>query len=287
VSEDLVVGVDARGVSVEVLLWLKGRAASSGDLRIEIVTVAELGRVPPDAADIEYRNAYEQAMGDAKKRVSADLPGVPVTATMMWGIAADQLVEASSRADVLVLGSEKTGVIQGWVSGTVPLRVAARSACTVVVVPRAWRATPRRLVVAGASLDGSDDSALAFAAAEAARTGADLLLVHALRIPQALLAEDLLSPSVQDEIREKATRRLRLVVGELESQYPGVSIGTSITTERASLALATESRDAVVVVVGTHGRGAVSRVVLGSVGHDLLLDTSCPVAVVPAGVAKR
>jgi nucleotide-binding universal stress UspA family protein len=41
------------------------------------------------------------------------------------------------------------------------------------------------------------------------------------------------------------------------------------------------------VVVGTHGRGAVSRVVLGSVGHDLLLDTSCPVAVVPAGVAKR
>jgi len=37
------------------------------------------------------------------------------------------------------------------------------------------------------------------------------------------------------------------------------------------------------VVVGSHGKGLASRVMLGSVSHDVLKDLPCPVLVVPVG----
>lgn len=37
-----------------------------------------------------------------------------------------------------------------------------------------------------------------------------------------------------------------------------------------------------VIVVGSHGRGALSRMVLGSVSHGVVQGSSCPVLVVPA-----
>jgi nucleotide-binding universal stress UspA family protein len=51
-----------------------------------------------------------------------------------------------------------------------------------------------------------------------------------------------------------------------------------------TIARIARERDADFLVVGTKGRGAVSRLVLGDTTHDILKRTPCPVVVVPQGL---
>lgn len=281
------VGVDNRGISESVLGWLSERGRAPGaDLRVEVVTVAELGWIPVNTAEVEYRKAYEHALWEAGETLAAALPGVAIETTMLWGTPSEELVEVSGRADLLVLGSDKTGVVVGFVSGTLPLRVVTHSACPVVVVPAGWSASGRG-VVAGVSLEPSDFAVTEFAAREAERSRAELTLVHALPIPQALLTSDLIAPITRDDVREAADAALKLAVDELLVRYPHLAISAHTADTRAALALTVEAKNADLVVVGTHGRGFLRRLVLGSVSHDLLLNTPCPVAVVHNREAHR
>ncbi len=274
------VAVDNRGISEPVLAWLtQRRRANAGHLEVEIVTVAELGWIPANTAEIEYRKVYEHALWEARETLAAALHGAVIETTMLWGTPSEQLVGVSGRADLLILGSDKTGVVAGFVSGTLPLRVVTHSACPVVVVPAGWTAGERG-VVAGVSLEPSDFAVTDFAAREAERTHGELRLVHALPIPPALLSADLIAPVTRDDVRESAEGALKVAVDDLLVRYPRLSISAYTTDIRAAQALAVEATNADLVVVGTHGRGFLRRIVLGSVSHDLLLNTPCPVAVV-------
>jgi nucleotide-binding universal stress UspA family protein len=88
-------------------------------------------------------------------------------------------------------------------------------------------------------------------------------------------------------VREFEERELRVAVDELAARHPHLVISTSTPVGPAAPALAEEARDASLVVVGTHGRGILRRLALGSVSHDLLLNAPCPVAVVRNGEAGR
>ena len=280
-SEKVIVAVDIPGISESVVSWLAARGKSAeGELEVEVVTVADLGWVPAGTAEVDYRNGYEQALLAAEETVRGTLPGTPVKGTMMWGAPVDQLVEASSRADLLVLGSDRAGTFTGFVAGTVPLRVVARSECPVIVIPSDWVPERHAAVVAGVALTPSDDSVLEFAVREAERSFSSLRIVHALPLPRALLASDLIAPAAQDELRESAERMLGFTVEELAERYPNLTISSDIPQQRAAWALVNEGKDARLVVVGTHGRGLLRRLVVGSVSHDLLLHAPCPVAVV-------
>jgi nucleotide-binding universal stress UspA family protein len=287
VTEKLIVGVDNRGISESVLAWLTARArVPAADMEVEIVTVAELGWIPADSAEVAYRKAYEHALWEARETLAAALLGVAIEATMLWGSPSEELVQVSGRADLLVLGSDKTGVVVGFVSGTLPLRVVTHSARPVVVVPAGWTADARG-VVAGVALEPSDSAVIEFAAREAERAGVGLLLVHALPIPQALLTSDLITPITRDDVREAAEDALKRVLDDLRARYPRLSVSAHTADTRAALALTVEGKNADLVVVGTHGRGFLRRLVLGSVSHDLLLNTACPVAVVHNREAHR
>jgi nucleotide-binding universal stress UspA family protein len=274
------VAVDNRGISSAVIAWLTERGSyAAEDFAVEIITVAEVGWIPAGTAEVDYRNAYEQALWSTKAAVSAALPQASILTTMVWGAPAELLVDASARADILVLGSDKTGTITGFVSGTLPLRISAHSRCPVVVVPSGWTPGPRCVLV-GLSLEPSDDAVVEFAAIEADRARSELRLVHALPIPTGLLASDILAPVTYSEIRDSADRLMRAAAVRIRARYPDLPVTFATVDGSAARALAVEGANAHLVVVGTHGRGALRRLALGSVGHDLLLNSSCPVAVI-------
>jgi len=286
-SEKVVIAVDDRGISGSVVAWLVEREnAVGGGLDVELLTVAEMGWIPAGAAEVDYRNAYEQALWQAGESVTAATHGAVVSHTMVWGTPVEQLVEASSRADLLVLGSQKTPAVTGFLSGTVPLRVVAHSACPTVVVPAGWEPGAREVVV-GAALEPSDEAVFEFAAEEAERSQSAMRIVHALPFTETVFASELIAPESLDDVRDIEERALRVAVDEFAARHPRLKVSMAAPQVGAARALADEGRDASLVVVGTHGRGLLRRLALGSVSHELLLRAPCPVAVVRNGKAAR
>ncbi|MES1212773.1 MAG: universal stress protein, partial [Leifsonia sp.] len=61
----------------------------------------------------------------------------------------------------------------------------------------------------------------------------------------------------------------------------GIVVREELTESFPAAALIQEARRCSLVVVGTHGRGEVGRLLLGSTARDVMHNTATPVCVVP------
>jgi nucleotide-binding universal stress UspA family protein len=129
--------------------------------------------------------------------------------------------------------------------------------------------------------------ALEYAVALARQSGATLHLVHVV----AQLLEIATSPegyyveyaALRRQLREDAERQ----IATLAKSIAGVKVTTEVldgSPARAIVAAATD-RKCQLIVMGTHGRGLVSRLVLGSVAERVVRTASCPVLTVSAATA--
>jgi nucleotide-binding universal stress UspA family protein len=115
--------------------------------------------------------------------------------------------------------------------------------------------------------------------------------VHVLHVTDVLQAQPLLHRSLEQE-RELALQRLdRLIEGELaiqrsqrkltnESNAPRVVAHLRVHRPGKEIAQLALDLNADLVVVGTHGRTGISRLLLGSVAHAVVTLSPCPVLVV-------
>ncbi|MFJ9631839.1 universal stress protein [Streptomyces sp. NPDC101175] len=129
-------------------------------------------------------------------------------------------------------------------------------------------------------VDGSEPSmrAVDWAADEAALRGVPLRLVHASlweRYEGVSLAQDLVKPSEQvmaEDIARVAAERARL-------RQAGVKVSIDVLPEEPEYALVRESREAIVMVLGTRGRSGFVEMLLGSVSLTVAAHAACPVIV--------
>ncbi len=138
----------------------------------------------------------------------------------------------------------------------------------------------KRILVA---VDGSDT------AQKAARMGADIALRFGARltlvyvVPRLLLPPDVYGLTLADVEREHRAYADKLVGDALvKLGEPGVETDTLVLygSPAEAIAEATAAPDVDMVVVGNRGRGAVARVVLGSVSDRLVHISPKPVLVV-------
>jgi len=136
-------------------------------------------------------------------------------------------------------------------------------------------------------VDGTQSSrqALAWAAAEAVRRGAAVQVVTAWRRevvdgaplasvdPAALLA-------VADRVQRDAIAE---VIGPMAAKPP---VTRQVVQLSPVEALVAASQHATLVVVGTHGRGPVRSLLLGSVSLAVITQAACPVVVIPPAAAR-
>ncbi|MDH6182075.1 nucleotide-binding universal stress UspA family protein [Microbacteriaceae bacterium SG_E_30_P1] len=259
------VNTERHGNEHSALEWAIVRARETA-MTLEILTV-----LPRRGAPDEARRALERIAGVTRARV----PEVPVTVSVRRGPVADVLLSVSRRADLLVVESTPVGAVSGVVLGTLALRIAGRAQCTVAVVPRGWVDGPSDVVV-GWTDDETADRALDRAGREAAHRGGALTIVtswtEAFGHDRAVAAEFY---DVTKEVAENAADRVRRA-------HPGVPVELALESGSAAEAIVDRGRSSGLVIVGTHGRGALGSLILGSTSHDVILNLPAPVLVVPA-----
>ena len=139
-------------------------------------------------------------------------------------------------------------------------------------------------------VDGSPVSQVAvdWAAHTAALRGVALKLVHVLNPPVVMAFPEVPMPSGYLQWQEDAGREV-LANAAKTAEEAALAVGTgsrpiTVTTEMISGSsvpvLAELSGQAQMIVVGSRGRGALARGLLGSVSTGLLHHANCPVAVV-------
>jgi nucleotide-binding universal stress UspA family protein len=131
-----------------------------------------------------------------------------------------------------------------------------------------------------AGVDGTEESlaALDWAAREAIRRGLALRIVHAWRFQQ----YDTIG-SVDRESQERGARGLADEAARtVAERHPGLDVRTEVREGSSAGTLARAAADTGVLVLGSRGHGSVVGFLLGSVGRQVVAETTRPVVLVRA-----
>lgn len=275
-STTIVVGIDGSIASAAALDWAAWWAARNG-YGLDLCAVIE----PRWGADraAHLAEASDRALDLARVRATSAVPPVEVTARSLSGSAPVQLVAESGHAAALVVGTDKTSTVARLVHGTTPLKLGAATRCPLAVVPSDW-ATGTGPVVVGVDHE-TDAKAVAFAAKAASLLGLPLVMVHAWESPTFLEGEYFDSSEVVAAEGEAAQEVLDAATQQVTAQFPELVVDSRLAHRTASVAMTVAAKGATMVVVGSHRRNAVADLVLGSVGHDLLMNMPSVVVIVP------
>lgn len=141
-------------------------------------------------------------------------------------------------------------------------------------------------VVVGVDESDESQAAAGWAAAEAARLGAGLVLVSAYTIPhRGLLAYDVMAPDYGAILLAEQQQAHRLLAAELLTRHPGLPISSTVEVGHPVDVLLGRSAGAALLVVSTRERGRFRRAVGGSVAQALAAHAAVPVAVIRPGTA--
>jgi nucleotide-binding universal stress UspA family protein len=135
-----------------------------------------------------------------------------------------------------------------------------------------------KVILVPVDFSANAEQALDYACELAAKLGATVHMVHAIvTLPSALqvaLTEDIVQNLVNAHIE---------ALEKLAATRQGASFGKAtveVGDPRDTIVAAVKKTDADLIVMGTHGRRGLSRVVMGSVAEDVIRHAPCPVLTV-------
>ncbi len=294
VASRIIVGVDGSEQSQAALGWAIGQAELVGaDLVLahtwnpdSYATPAMAGAVP----DMIQAGALNDEAEDLAQAWLDDLVAATATRTiasvsgvLASGSPAGHILDLSAEATMVVVGSRGRGGLRSAVLGSTSQQIAHHAQCPVVVV-RDSAATSANQVVVG--VDGSPASLVALreAFAQAKLRGASLLMVHAWSTSFA----GTLVNSGQDFDRVRASEvdegwaLLNQSLEELKATDQSVEIIERLEQASPAAAIIEASKEAVLTVVGSRGRGGFAGLVLGSVSGSVLAHADSAVMVIRA-----
>lgn len=140
---------------------------------------------------------------------------------------------------------------------------------------------PQKPIVAG--IDGSAQSlnAAMWAAGEAHMRHAPLRLVNASDVSSTYYAEGMYpSASYFEELVQEGTRYLDVARKAVTDAYPSLSVATEVLRMNPRRAIIEESEGARMLVVGSHGRGPLTSMLIGSITFVAATHAQCPVAII-------
>ncbi|GII03292.1 universal stress protein [Planobispora takensis] len=280
-SVPVVVGTDGSAAGSAAVEWAAEDAARmSAPLHI----VFALDRSPYDIARFPTRDegdalarSAEKVLAEAEAVARKDRPELEVLTRTIEGTPGVILRDQAEHATEIVIGSRGLGGFTGAVLGSVSVHVAGHARGPVVVV-RSGPRSARGEIVVGVDDSPECDPAIVYAFEQARLRGARLRALHAWQAPVHAYAPDIAYD--MDEVNRVHTQAAVEKLAPWRRTYPQVEVVEDVRVGHPVQALAEASEQADLVVVGSHGRGVVGALTLGSVSRGLLHHARGAVAVV-------
>jgi nucleotide-binding universal stress UspA family protein len=287
----VVVGVDGSPSSTLAVRWA-AREATMRKVPLTLVNVVSTppanssalawtaAPLPAEARAWQEENA-RKIITDAINVVEGATQGDALTkidSQVFFGPPAPTLVELSNEAQMMVVGCRGQGALQRALLGSVSTALVHHAHCPVAVIHDEVPSSPRteRLPVL-VGIDGSPASELAteIAFEEASWRGVDLVALHAWSD-----AEVSMAPSMDSTgLRSGAERTLAERLAGFQERFPDVTVHRRVVFDQPARHLLDESESAQLVVVGSHGRGGFTGMLLGSVSTAVVHAARIPVIV--------
>jgi nucleotide-binding universal stress UspA family protein len=232
------------------------------------------------------RNSARRLLDETVEVLGVVYPDVEISAVLQKGSPAAILLAESHHAHSIVLGSRGTGGFADLLIGSTTLHVVAHAACpAIAVLSPPDSNNPRRGVVVG--VDGSQlsEAAIGYAFDVASEVGESLTAIHAWHDPTRT-GVGMMMPITYDpaEVVEEESLALAESLAGWQDQFPDVEVERKVVLGHPVPALVSRATHARILVVGSRGRGALSSLVLGSVGHGVLHHATSPVGMVHRAV---
>ncbi len=281
----VIVGFDGSECGLDALMLGQKLTAPEGDLIVCCVHHLQplSARIDPTEPTIDHTSAQESV-----ERATRMLKGgLTVTPMFLAGESTAKTLQRaaiSEQADLVVLGSSHRGALGRVLVGSVTQATLREAPCPVAVAPVGFHAhrteaRPTRIAVGHDAVEPTPD-ALSAAVGLCEQTGAELLLVAVAE--DAAVPDPARATMPNAEITEARLRAAEQVLAEALSSLPETISATSeVCDGDPAEELLEVSRDADLLVLGSHGRGIVDRVIMGSVCDRVIRSAACAVLVVP------
>ena len=281
-THPIVVGVDGspESASAASVAWMLARAADVPCLLVHATDDVHTS-LAMAGTGVVTEALQLAALAGARAELSASLQEV-LPASVVDGMvvsvgnAADVLEAVINETDasMLVLGGKHHTKLGRWLGGSTVQQVVRRVTVPLLVTAGEMSVRPRVMVAVDPSYAAlpTVQQAVAFARL----VGSPLRALHVVDPPPAI-AE--LPPDWSREIIERDIWPVVPLVESAKVIREGVPFDT-IVNEAAAWR-------ADVIVVGSHGKGWVDRLLIGSVTEDLLNNLPCAVLVVPVPKPER
>lgn len=237
---------------------------------------------PGPEMEARLRGPYEAAL--AHSRDLAEAQGMTLEPVLVTGEPHEALSVAAKAAgcDLVIIGKRGRDLPSGAHMGKVTERVIGYCPLDVLVVPVRGVLGRERLLL---PVDGSRFSRRA--AARALDLGEEsagaLLVVSILDVPPGFMAE---VPEVARDLRDKAEGLVAGVAREAVSR--GLACQTKVAEGSAHRIIVESAQEwgAGLIVMGSHGRTGLRRLLMGSVTERVVSQAPCPVLVVKVHKAR-
>lgn len=285
----VVVGVDGSSTSNSAVVW----AARDAALRnIPLTLVHMLNAYVPTFPQIPLPTGVAVWQDDDGRRVLDEAAkcarealqdcAIQIFSAVKASPPIPTLIELSAEAELVVVGNHGRAAMGRVVLGSVSSGVLRGAACPVVIVrgedaPLEPHADSP--VVVGIDGSPASEPATAIAFDEADRRGVDLKAVHAWCDVEMLGLPGFDWQALQVQADQILAERL----AGWQERYPEVVVHRIVVQDRPARELIDQSKSAQLVVVGSHGRGGIARMLLGSVSNAVVHSVHTPIIVARPG----
>lgn len=276
----ILVAVDGSPASLHALRESFKLAQNEGSW-ITVVSV-----VPPYSGDLDLvatgnvlmamRKPYEEALSKAQE--IADAKKVPIKTVCGEGEPHRRIVDLAETEsfDLIVTGRRGLNRLERVLIGSVAARIVGYSSTDVLVIPGDTEVDWQKVLVA---TDGSKYSeAASRKAIDFTKSySGELKILSVVDVPPEFFAE---SPKTVEELIKKAKGYVEDVKKQAEAE--GVKSETFVREGEAYQVITNIAREqnVAILVMGSHGRTGLKRLLMGSVTEKAIGHTPCPVLVV-------